>query len=503
MAEKADPSGSGDILTAALRLTASMVQQQDIVGLVRQGLELCMRVLDCDRALLILESDEGKREVVEAAGAAGRSAAYSTTALRLVTGKREPLLISDTIGDEVLSTQASISQNEIRSVLCSPLEAVDRSFPGKRAFLYLDSTTSRHPFSLADLEKFRLLSLLMGSLVKKSELLMEQEAAIAELRGKVEEKRFEDLIFASDSFNRQCLRLIEQGAPADVPILLVGETGTGKEMLARVVHKLSSRRGKPFIAVNCGAMPPSLIESQLFGHERGAFTGAVSSRKGCFEEASGGTLFLDEVGELPPQVQAHFLRALQEGEITRVGSSKPIKVDVRIVAATNIDLEQAVAQERFRKDLFFRLSVLPVKVPPVRERGEDALLLARFFLTRYADSLGRKDLRLSREAEKAILVYNWPGNVREIQNRIQRAVITAEESAIGTQELGIEAGKTAESATLAQAREAVDRELIANALQRAPGNLTNAAKILGIDRKSLRILLEKYGMDRGESQENG
>jgi transcriptional regulator with PAS, ATPase and Fis domain len=358
-------------------------------------------------------------------------------------------------------------------------------------YLYLDSRTDRRPFSYLDLEKFRLLTLLMANLVGKSALLAEQEAAIEELRSQMEERRFEDLVFGSESF-QQCLTAIRQAAPTDVPVLLEGETGAGKELLARTVHQCSTRRDKPFIAVNCGAIPPTLIESYLFGHEKGAFTGATSARKGYFEEAAGGTLFLDEVGELPQAMQTHFLRVLQEGEIVRVGSTTPIAVDVRIVAATNVNLEQAVESGSFRKDLFYRLSVFPVSVPPVRERGEDALLLARFFLRRYAQSYGKTQCRLSREAEKAILVYDWPGNVREIQNRMQRAMITAAGQAISSGDLGLADDPVTVSENLREAREAVDRELIGRALARAPGNLTKAAQILGIDRKSLRILLEKY-----------
>ena len=264
------------------------------------------------------------------------------------------------------------------------------------------------------------------------------------------------------------------------------------------MHKLSRRAARPFLAVNCGAIPANLIESELFGHEKGAFTGAVAMKKGYFEEASGGTLFLDEIGELPLAAQTHFLRVLQEGEIVRVGSTKPIKVDVRIVSATNVHLDAAVQENRFRKDLFYRLNVLPVKVPSIREREDDSLLLARFFLKQYGETYGTADLHFSRDAEKAILMYAWPGNVREIQNRVQRAVITASSAAITSEQIGLDKTAAPAYSSLYQAREAVDREMIAGALKKAPGNLTNAAKILDIDRKSLRLLLEKYGIEYKE-----
>jgi transcriptional regulator with GAF, ATPase, and Fis domain len=490
-------SSGNDLITTALRLTASMAEEADVMALIRQGLEICFRVLSCERSLLLAQNSDGAREVVHHAGGGDKNDPYSTTALRLVDERNEPLLISDTVGDQVLSTQQSINTANIRSVLCSRLDTLQKFFAGRKVYLYCDSHTNRRPFNQDDLEKFRLLSRLMASLEKKSELIAEQEAEIEQLKGLVRERRFEDLVFGSTSFEK-CLTFVKQGATADVPVLLIGETGTGKESLARIVHKISPRADRPFLAVNCGAIPANLVESELFGHEKGAFTGAVAMKKGYFEEASGGTLFLDEIGELPLAAQTNFLRVLQEGEIVRVGSTKPIKVDVRIVSATNIDLEAAVNDNRFRKDLYYRLNVLPVKVPAIREREDDSLLLARFFLKQYGEMYGAGTIHFSREAEKAVLMYNWPGNVREIQNRVQRAVITASGQTVTAEAIGLDLNDTSASTSLYEAREAVDREMIAVALKKSPGNLTNAAKILGIDRKSLRLLLEKYRIDYKE-----
>jgi transcriptional regulator with GAF, ATPase, and Fis domain len=403
MAESPRPEPQEDLITTALSLTASMADQQNVLALLRQGLSLAIKVLSCERGLLIAEREDGSREVVQHVGSGSQDDPYSSTALRLVNEKNEPLLISDTIQDKLLNIQESISSQDIRSILCARLDPGQTLLPGRKVYLYCDSHTNRRPFSHGDLEKFRLLSLLLASLVRKSELLAEQEAKIEQLQGLVKERQFEDLIFGSKTFEK-CLTLVKQGAATEVPVLLIGETGTGKESLARIVHKLSPRSAKPFLAVNCGAIPANLIESELFGHEKGAFTGAVSMKKGYFEEASGGTLFLDEIGELPLQAQAHFLRVLQEGEIVRVGSTKPVKVDVRIVSATNVDLEIAVSEGRFRKDLFYRLNVLPVKVPSMAQREDDALLLARFFLHQYGETYGKTGLGFSREAEKAILM---------------------------------------------------------------------------------------------------
>ncbi len=484
-----------DLLSAALKLTASMVEEDRLIELLRQGLSLCKEVLDCDRGMLISESTDGGREVLEYQGSEIQRAPFSKTALEMVNKKREPLLISDTIQDELLGTQESISSNDIRSVLCARLDTLKHVFADKKVYLYLDSQTNRRPFTMGDLETFKLLSLLMAGLVKKSELLEEQGAQIEELKNRVQEKQFEDLIFGSESFEK-CITLVKQGASTEVPILLYGETGTGKEALARIVHKVSPRKDKPFLAVNCGAIPNNLIASELFGHEKGAFTGAVSQKKGYFEEADGGTLFLDEVGELPAEIQTHFLRALQEGEITRVGSSKAIKVNVRVVSATNVNLEKAVNDGTFRKDLFYRLSVFPVDVPPIRQRGKDSLLLANYFLKTYSETYGTQKLKFSSDCEKTILGYNWPGNVRELQNCLQRVAITAQSPIINKDDLGIQIQDSNESSTLREARESLDRKMIQSALERFPRNLTKAAEILGIDRKSLRLLLEKYGMGK-------
>jgi two-component system NtrC family response regulator len=490
-----------DPLLASLRLTVSMSAEEKVIDLLRSGLSLCITVLNCERGMLISEDTDGTRQIVEQRGDSVDRAPFSTTALRLVNEKNEPLLISDTGENDVLGVQESISRHDIRSVLCARLDTAGNSLAGRRMYLYLDSRTNIRPLAAGDLEKFRLLSALMTALAAKSALLEARDAQIEELRIRVMEKQESDLIFGSESFGT-CLKLVKQAAVTNVPVLLRGETGTGKEALARLVHTLSKRNHGPFLAINCGAIPANLIASELFGHEKGAFTGAVSQKRGHFEEASGGTLFLDEVGELPSEVQAHFLRALQEGEITRVGSSKTVKIDVRVVSATNVDLEQAVSEKKFRQDLYYRLSVFPVDVPPVRQRGEDALLLARYFLMRYSESYGKRCPVFSSECEKAILAYDWPGNVREIQNHIQRAVITAQGQALSSADLGLNQHKKNRFSTLREAREELDRELVANAMARSPGNLTNAAKILGIDRKSLRILLEKYGMDSMHGQDD-
>src|SRR5438105_3675575 len=285
-------------------------------------------------------------------------------------------------------------------------------------------------------------------------------------------------------------------AQTEATVLLLGESGTGKELFARAVHHLSNRRDKPFVAINCAAIPETLIENELFGHERGAFTGAGERRLGKFELASGGTVFLDEIGELPLAVQGKLLRAIEEKSVDRIGGKAPIPVDVRIVAATNKDLRAAVNGGEFRGDLFFRLAVFPIEVPPLRERGDDIVLLARHFAAQLGKELRGRQATLSDASIAALRAHHWPGNVRELENSIERACILADSASLGPQDLGL--GPTTRAAkslgfdtsgTLSDATERavqlVEREKIAEALAAHEGNKTRAAEALGVSYKTL------------------
>src|SRR5438552_2607527 len=256
-------------------------------------------------------------------------------------------------------------------------------------------------------------------------------------------------------------------AGTNVPVLLLGESGTGKEMAAAAIHRRSVRKDGSFVAINCNAIPENLLESELFGHEKGAFTGAHIQRKGMMETASGGTLFLDEIGELPPAIQVKLLRFLQEQRLQRVGGRQEIQIDTRLVAATNADLKQLIDSGKFREDLYFRLAVVTIRLLPLRERGEDVVFLAREFLQRYAAQSGRTKLVFTPDALRAIARYSWPGNVRELQNRSKRAVIMASGSRVPAKDLELHQSQdvTSSATTLRQAREHVEREMIEQALK--------------------------------------
>jgi two-component system NtrC family response regulator len=325
-----------------------------------------------------------------------------------------------------------------------------------------------------------------------SELEQEQKS----LHRKLGSDHFEEMIGISQIM-QDVFSDIRKMATTDEPVLITGESGTGKELVARALHRLSLRQSRKFIPINCGAIPENLIESELFGHEKGAFTGAHIQRKGKFEMAHGGTLFLDEIGELPLALQVKLLRFLQDGVVERVGGREAISVDARIITATNRDLKEAMKTGGFREDLYFRLGVISVALPPLRERKEDVLLLARVFLERYTQANKKKIKGFTQQALDAIEQYNWPGNVRELENRIKRAVIMTDEKKITPADLEISAGGVPrERLGLREARDLLEKEMVVKAIARNEGNLTKASTELGVSRPTLYDLMEKFGIPR-------
>jgi DNA-binding NtrC family response regulator len=296
---------------------------------------------------------------------------------------------------------------------------------------------------------------------------------------------------------RQLRQHIRKVAPTDAPVLISGESGSGKELTAQAIHQVSRRAGGPFVAVNCGAIAPALIQSELFGHERGSFTGAVAGRAGLIEAAAGGTLFLDEIADLPLELQTNLLRFLQEHTIHKVGSSRSQPVDVRVIAASHTDLAGAVAKGRFREDLFYRLSVLPVRVPPLRERLTDVPALAQhFFRASLAGSPLAHAEGFSQAALMALMSHPWPGNVRELHNRVRRAVVMADQRLISPQDLGLVAPAPLDALALETVRTLAERDAIAQTLGRVDSNVTHAARLLGISRMTLYRLMDKHGLSR-------
>jgi len=328
--------------------------------------------------------------------------------------------------------------------------------------------------------------------------VLDLEREYRQLQQSRQSETFEEMLGSSPQM-QSVFAFIRKVAATDVPALLLGESGTGKEMAAAAIHRCSRRQDGPFVAINCNAIPENLLESELFGHEKGAFTGAHIQRKGLLETAGGGTLFLDEIGELPSPIQVKLLRFLQEQRFQRVGGRQEIQVDTRLVAATNADLPQLIENGKFREDLYFRLAVVTIRLLPLRERGEDIVLLAREFLRRYAAQESRRNLVFAPDAVRAIERHSWPGNVRELQNRVRRAVIMASGSRVIANDLELDTAKSAATSggtTLRQAREQVEREMIQQTLKRHAGKITSAAAELGISRPTLYELMDKLGIGK-------
>ena len=332
--------------------------------------------------------------------------------------------------------------------------------------------------------------------LKRALHILSLEKENAELKKLTHREPFEEILGESSAM-QEIFKTIRKVATTDVSALIAGESGTGKELVAKAVHRLSNRARGPFIAINCGAIPENLLESELFGHERGAFTGAHAQVKGKFEYAHGGTLFLDEIGELPQTLQVKLLRFLQEHSIERVGGRQPIPVNVRILAATNRDLTEDIKAGRFREDLYYRVGVVTLSIPPLRDRGNDLILLAKSFLQKFSAEYRKPFKGFHSEALAAIESHPWPGNVRELENRLKRAVIISEGKSITPSDLELEApSSVARLKTLKEIREGAEEDHARKALEKYNGNISKAAKELGISRPTFHELIKKYNILR-------
>jgi two-component system NtrC family response regulator len=333
-------------------------------------------------------------------------------------------------------------------------------------------------------------------LLKRCLYLADLEREYRQMQQTLSTDTFEGMLGTSPQM-QQVFTTIRKVATSDAPVLVLGESGTGKEMVALAIHRRSARKDGPFVAINCSAIPETLLESELFGHEKGSFTGAHVQRKGRIESATGGTLFLDEIGELPALLQVKLLRFLQEQRLERVGGRQEIQVDTRVIAATNVDLKKAITDGRFREDLFYRLAVVVISLPPLRERDNDILLLAQDCLRRNAIKTSKEGLTFSQEALRALGEHPWPGNVRELENRVKRAVIMAEHKRLSAEDLELgDLGAAPHGASLKEAREAVEREMVQKALRKHGGKIAPAAAELGISRPTFYELMEKLGIQR-------
>jgi two-component system response regulator GlrR len=330
---------------------------------------------------------------------------------------------------------------------------------------------------------------------------------VKQVRNRIMNRRKSDYIVGACPKVEELLTQISIVAQNDVPVIIYGESGTGKELVARAIHYTGKRADRPFIVENCGAIPENLIENELFGHVKGAYTDARTDQKGLFEEAHGGTLFLDEIGELPLALQVKFLRVLQDGEFKRIGSTKPIKVDVRVIAATNKDLIQAIAEKTFREDLFYRLNVIPIHIPPLRERKEDIPLLINHFLQEFNKELGKGVEGFSPAAIQKMMTYQWPGNVRELKNKVKQAMVLTRNNVITAEDLFFHVPVSSNKfQSFKEAKREFEKEYISQVLRICQGNISQAARLAKKDRKDFYDVMKKYGIQpetfRKQAQQN-
>jgi len=407
-------------------------------------------------------------------------------ALDIIEEKKPSIVIADLVmpgmdGIELLKKAKEISPT-IEVIIITAYGSIPTAIAAMRegAYDYIEK-----PFCPEKAE------LLIEKLVEHQRLIEENIS----LHQKLEERyRFENIIAKSPKM-QQVIEVIKVVAKSNATVLITGDSGTGKELVARATHSQSYRKDKPFVAVSCAALPESLLESELFGHEKGAFTGAHAQRKGKFEAANRGTLFLDEIGEMSANIQVHLLRVLEEKEFTRVGGNELVKVDVRVISATNKDIKKAVADGQFREDLYYRLNVVTIDLPPLRERKEDIPLLAQHFLKKFAVENQKEITGFSPEANDFLLNYEWPGNVRELENAIERAVILAKNPYIEVADLPQESLTLARSTAQAKSLAEIEKNHILNILSRTHGNnLSEAARILGISRATLYNKIKEYGI---------
>ncbi len=404
---------------------------------------------------------------------------------------KKPLIVSDALSDPQYKSSESVVNLKLLSVMCAPLTEKGEVF----GLIYVGNDSIANLFEPKSLD---LLTIWAGqaSLILRNALLVnELRLDNAELRKQLEVERYGEIIGACTGM-RDVYKKIDKVATTDISVLITGETGTGKELIARELHKRSPRAKGPFITINCGAIPENLLESELFGHVRGAFTGAIATRQGKFQAANGGTLFLDEIGEMPLQLQVKILRALQERQVNKVGDSRSETVDIRVVAATNKNLEDEIKRGTFREDLYYRLNVVTLKLPPLRDRGEDIIVIAKYFLTRYAREFNAKAKGFSPNASIAMKKYGWPGNVRELENRIKKAVVLADKALVSGEDMDLHADSLEPPLPLADALERYRKSYINDILDRNNGNRTKTAKDLGVDPRTIFRHLEKMEAER-------
>jgi Nif-specific regulatory protein len=497
---EASPAGrAGRDLAALFRIAMAVCSTRDLGSLQRRLLEEVLQALPADRGAVLLRDERGEglaSEFVLPRGPARTQAPVSRTIVRQVIETGKAVLANDILKDERYGGEGSIRSSGSRSLIAAPLVL----FGDVRGVLYADTSD---PGVCFDEGHLQLLVGIAGAAALSLENALRLRRLEEEKQQLLQEVRVEHNMVGESAKMRDVYQFVGRVAATDTTVLIRGESGTGKELVARAIHLNSPRAGRPFVALNCAALAETLLESELFGHEKGAFTGAIAQKRGKLEAADGGTLFLDEVGDVPLSVQVKLLRVLQEREFERVGGTRPIEVDIRLIAATNRDLEAAMKEGRFRPDLYFRLNVVSVTLPPLRERPEDIPLLASYFVSKCGAKVSRRVSGISWEARSWLMRYPWPGNVRELENAIEHAVVLGSNDIILPEDLPEAVLETVRPASGGSASyhgrlQEMKKRLIQDALVQAGGNVTEAARMLDLHPNYLHRLLTNLGLrERG------
>ena len=493
------PNGAQTSLEALSEIAALINSVQEPEALLETVLEIAMQTLEAERGFVLLEDeDAAEGSASPFAVRASRNftdgqldgvKALSTSVVGEVLRTGEPVLVYEAATDERYSASESVVLQKIQSIACVPLRLRSRQIGA----IYLDSVTQRGRFTRDNLPFLKAFAHQAAVAIENAQRVQTLREENRHLRQEVQRVHGFDEIIGQSPRMREVFETVSRVLDTDATILVEGESGTGKELIARAIHYNGDRKAKPFVAIFCGSLPDDLLESELFGHRKGAFTGASTDKKGLFESADGGTIFLDEVGDLSPKLQTALLRVLQLGEIKRVGDTETRRVDVRVLAATNRSLPGLIKEGEFREDLYYRLNTIQIELPPLRQRHGDLPLLAHHFLDQFAKGSRAHIRGFSREALDALKRHRWPGNVRELENTIERAVVLAREEMIAKEDLRLPESEPAD--TLFEPGlplKEIERRVVERALDEYDGNVSATARALDVSRRWLHYKMKEW-----------
>lgn len=488
------PEASGETLMDAYRrlhqFSLRIAESEKVEDLLERLLDDVMELAEAEKGFIFLVGEEKVEQLVArnlrpADVADIENEAWSDTIIQQTIESREPLIISDAMSDEGFHHARSVANLRLASVLCLPLIHRDKI----HGVLYLGNRNVVNLFTAETLSVVSVFAAQSALLIHAALALQEIKADRDRLKDRLEQRSFGSMIGASECM-RTVFRTIDRVATTTLPVLVEGETGTGKELVARELHTRGDRKAKAFVAVNCGAIPENLLESELFGHIRGAFTGATHNHRGLFERAHEGTLFLDEVGELPLQLQVKLLRVLQDQVVRPVGAERDTPVNVRIVAATNRNMEERVREGSFREDLFYRLNGIRLTLPPLRDREADVVLIARYIMNQHSDELNSAVRDFDEASIQALMNHSWPGNIRELDNRIKKALVMAGGVELTPEDLGLDVDSQEVMLPLGDAKERFARHYVQKMLNINNGNRAKTAKDLEVDPRTIYRYLQ-------------